>query len=252
MKVFIDVGGHIGQTLEAVIDPIYAFDKIYCFEPAKICYQKILEIKDPRIEAFNCGLLDVEKKIYLNFPGSEAASIFSDHSAYNSAIYTERFEKQELCDFISASDFFIKNITANDYVVMKLNCEGSECAIIKSLLKNNQYKKLSNLLIDFDIVKIPTLASLKDEIINLINNENKIYHFPEDVQYGAGSHFGGIKQWLNITKERDKKITSILKSLIWDFKNILDKKHLNYYKFQVLKILPKYVVQMYYNKVKSA
>lgn len=252
MKIFIDVGGHVGQTLEAVIDPIYSFDKIYCFEPAKICFQKIIEIKDPRIEAFNCGLLDVERKMLLNYPGSEAASIFPDHSAYESSIYTKNYEKQELCDFISVSDFFINNIRTKDYVVMKLNCEGSECAIIKSLLKGNQYKKISNLLIDFDIVKIPRLSSLKEEIITLIKAENKIYHFPEDVQYGAGSHFGGIKQWLNITNERDKKITSFTKSLYWDFKNIIDKKHLNYYKFQLLKILPKAIVNLYYNKIKSA
>lgn len=252
MKIFIDVGGHMGQTLEAVIDPIYSFDKIYCFEPSKLCFQKIQEIKDLRIEAFNCGLLDVQKKIFLNYPGSEAASIFPTHSAYKTPSYTENFEKRELCDFISVSDFFINNITMDDYVVMKLNCEGSECSIIRSLLASNQYKKISNVLIDFDVVKIPTLSHLKDEIIDLINYEKKVYHFPEDVQYGAGSHFGGIKQWLNITNERDKKITSYAKSLYWDLKNIIKKRHLNFYKFQLLKTLPKGIVQMYYSKIKSA
>jgi hypothetical protein len=37
VKVFLDVGAHLGETLEAALDPRYAFDRIYCFEPAQTC-----------------------------------------------------------------------------------------------------------------------------------------------------------------------------------------------------------------------
>jgi hypothetical protein len=32
MKIFIDVGGHVGETVEAVLDSGYGFEKIYSFE----------------------------------------------------------------------------------------------------------------------------------------------------------------------------------------------------------------------------
>ena len=32
MKIFIDVGGHVGETVEAILDAGYGFEKIYSFE----------------------------------------------------------------------------------------------------------------------------------------------------------------------------------------------------------------------------
>jgi len=250
MKIFIDVGGHYGQTLETVIDPIYNFDIIYCFEPTKICFTKIELIKDERIRAYNCGLLDENKELYINYPGSEAASIFNDHVAYDNVLYTENFEKKELCSFISAADFFRKHIDSEDHVVMKLNCEGSEYAILDSLIRNNEYHKLNNLLIDFDIDKIPSMFHLKSKILSLIEKQKSIHHFPQDTQYGGGSHFGGIKRWLNKTNERDITLGNYCKSISWDIKNIFNKKHHNFYKFQILKRLHPSVVNLYYKKIK--
>jgi len=34
MRIFLDVGGHHGETLDVALDPRWGFDKIYCFEPA--------------------------------------------------------------------------------------------------------------------------------------------------------------------------------------------------------------------------
>ena len=44
MKIFLDVGGHEGQTLNSLFDPKYSFDKIYVFEPAKILHTKLKAI----------------------------------------------------------------------------------------------------------------------------------------------------------------------------------------------------------------
>jgi len=38
VKVFLDVGAHEGLSLNAVRDAKYAFDRIYCFEPASVCW----------------------------------------------------------------------------------------------------------------------------------------------------------------------------------------------------------------------
>lgn len=239
MKIFIDVGGHLGETLEAVIDPIYHFDKIYCFEPVKHCHEKISLIKDKRIIAFRAGLLDEDKAMEIYFPGSDAASIYSDHEAFKNSEYTKDYQDVEVCNFLNASQFFKKNIKIDDHVVMKLNCEGSECLIIETLIRSDEYKKLNNILIDFDIEKIPSKLYLKEEVLKLLSNQNQVHHFPIDVQYGGGSHFGGIKKWLNLTNERETNTASYLKSYFWDLKNIASRKHLNFYKFALKKMFLK-------------
>ena len=41
MKIFLDIGSHIGQTLQEVTKEKYAFDKIVCFEPSSFCLDKL-------------------------------------------------------------------------------------------------------------------------------------------------------------------------------------------------------------------
>ena len=41
MKIFLDVGAHIGETVKIVLDPKYGFDAIYCFEPSEECCKTI-------------------------------------------------------------------------------------------------------------------------------------------------------------------------------------------------------------------
>ena len=43
-RVFLDVGGHVGETLAEVVKPRWAFDRIWTFEPATACL--------PALEAF--------------------------------------------------------------------------------------------------------------------------------------------------------------------------------------------------------
>ena len=41
MKIFLDIGSHVGQTLLEVTKEKYAFDKIVCFEPSRVCLKEL-------------------------------------------------------------------------------------------------------------------------------------------------------------------------------------------------------------------
>ena len=58
MKIFLDIGSHIGQTLHEVTKEKYAFDKIVCFEPSSFCLDKLKKFaeEDDRIIICEFGL----------------------------------------------------------------------------------------------------------------------------------------------------------------------------------------------------
>jgi FkbM family methyltransferase len=245
MKIFIDVGGHFGETVEAVIDPRFGFDRIYSFEPVARCCREIARIQDRRLVVVQAGLLDQTSEKYIFDPGSVAGSIYKDHVHV-------RNQDKELCKFIEAADFFEKNVSDLDTVYMKLNCEGSECAILENLIKKNEFRKIKEVLIDFDIRKIPSQSGRHEQILELLRSTNiRNYHFPEEVQYGFVNHFGGIQNWLSKTGAVEKSPPLLLRSFLFHTRNILLKNHIGYYKFKIVKLLPKRLVDTYYAKVKK-
>lgn len=248
MRIFIDVGGHFGETVEAVLDPAYKLDKIYSFEPVKECADMIRKIKDKRVEVIEAGLLDSNETKTIYMPGSEGASIFEDHFGLKPDIMRDTaFDRAAQCHFIKASDFFARHIQPNDEVIMKLNCEGSECLILLDLIEHQQLSKIKNLLIDFDARKIPSQEHLIPIVTSKLKAIGFKYYSPEEVQYGAGSHFGGIRQWLYLTQE---KKGNFLPSMRYHLRNICRGKALPFYKFQVIKLLPKALVDFYYRRLK--
>ena len=57
MKIFLDIGSHVGQTLLEVTKEKYAFDKIVCFEPSRVCLKELKKFaeNDERIVICNFG-----------------------------------------------------------------------------------------------------------------------------------------------------------------------------------------------------
>ena len=185
MKVFLDVGAHLGESIPPSLDPIYNFDKIVSFEPVQKCYAAIKEkySKNPRVVVHQYGLSNKNDEITIYKPGSEGASIYADHTAHQPELMRDSsYAESEICTFKKTSDFFKKEISDDDVVVMKLNCEGSECDIILDLFENKQLYKVSNLMIDFDALKIPSQQH-KVERVRAILKENAVnYYEPVEVQ----------------------------------------------------------------------
>jgi len=124
MKIFLDVGGHIGQTLHEVVAARYGFDKIYCFEPAECCWKDLEAFTDPRIELCRYGLWNQTCQKELHGAGGMGASIYSDADALTNDAATREGAKLTI-DLQRASDWMASHVKPGDVVYMKLNCEGS-------------------------------------------------------------------------------------------------------------------------------
>ncbi|SVD39069.1 uncharacterized protein METZ01_LOCUS391923, partial [marine metagenome] len=120
MKIFLDIGSHIGETLPEVTKKKYAFDKIVCFEPSSYCLDELKRFaaEDDRIIICEFGLSNRNQEVELFLPGTEAGSIYKDenpslnsHEVANEAITKER----EIIKLREAKEWFKKNTDADDY-----------------------------------------------------------------------------------------------------------------------------------------
>jgi len=152
-KIFLDVGGHEGQTLIEVLKPYYHFDVIHCFEPMAKHYQQ-LQSKfghEDRLMLHPFGLADFDgrRDLYGSNDMGEA-SMFSDKQDLVQATY------RTSCLFKKASSFLQEHTKKHDLILMKLNCEGGEVFILRDLIASGIVHWLTHVMIDFDIRKVPS------------------------------------------------------------------------------------------------
>lgn len=165
MKLFIDVGGHFGETLDEIFRLPHRFDIVHCLEPqAKCCSfmeNKFAEqIAAGKLVLHNFGLADFsgESTLYGGEGFSVGASLFSDKVDIDDS-------QTEKCKFIKASAFVKEMVHEGDFAVMKLNCEGGEALILRDLMRESSIHSLNSIYIDFDICHVPSQADEQRKIV---------------------------------------------------------------------------------------
>ncbi|MFA4890700.1 MAG: FkbM family methyltransferase [Candidatus Paceibacterota bacterium] len=171
MRIFLDVGAYTGDTAKAVLSSKHYFDKIYCFEPQIELCEMIREINNSKITVCEYGLWNK----------TCGSRLYWTNRKNGATIYKNKFIKKADSEiksldgkFVKASDWFRDNLKYDDYVVMKINCEGAECDILDDLFESGEYKKLNALMVDFDVRKIPTETHREQEI----REKLKMYKIP--------------------------------------------------------------------------
>ena len=165
MKIFLDVGAHAGETAKAVLTSKHHFDKIYCFEPQKKIINELKQIESEKVIINNYGLFNTNCK----------KNVYYKDRTDGGSMYRDKFKKilnTEECDFVSASEWFAENIKDEDDVTLKINCEGAECDIMDDLFSSEEYKKITALIIDFDVRKIKSQKHREQEIREKIKTSN--------------------------------------------------------------------------------
>lgn len=196
MKVFLDVGAHDGGTLHAVRDPKYAFERIYCFEPASACWADLQAIRDDRVRICRFGLWNETCEQPLYAPGSGGASLFQ-----------EKFRDEpstEVCRFVRASDWFRDNLAPDDEIFLKLNCEGAECDIVNDLLESMALARVSSVMIDPDVRKIPSLAHREGELHERLTVSGLTNYFMRDEVMVGATHHARIQNWLRVAGAEER------------------------------------------------
>jgi FkbM family methyltransferase len=185
VKVFLDIGAHIGETLSVVRQPRWGFDRIVCFEPAPVCWPQIEALADERVELCRFGLWSEDKTITLHNPGYVGASIAADSSAV-----TDTME----CEFRDAAAWFAQNLAEGDLVYAKINIEGAEADLIDRLFQSGELSKIDHLLVHFDVRKAPSLAHREPGIHAALLASGVDFQPAEKIQFGGVIR--GTRNWL--------------------------------------------------------
>jgi len=165
MNIFIDVGGHHGETLNELFSLPHRFDVVHCLEPQARCFAVLenkfaAQVAAGKLVLHNFGLADFdgESVLYGGEDSSIGASLFSDKVDIDSG-------QTEQCRFVKASDFVKSVVQADGVAVMNLNCEGGEALILRDLMRGGAIGLLDSVYVDFDVRKIPSQAAEEAKII---------------------------------------------------------------------------------------
>lgn len=188
MRVFLDVGAHVGETVPAVLDPRWGFDRIVCFEPVEACARAIERTTDPRVEVHQIGLWDRNEERPIFNAGDVGATIFEDKQ-WNHAPSGEA----ETIRLVRASDWFRDNLNPDDVVYAKINVEGCECDIIDDLIDAGLMGTIAALMVDFDVRKIPSQAAREAQVRARMDDLGIPYDTGGDPRVG---HFTRVQIWL--------------------------------------------------------
>ncbi|MGY1601162.1 hypothetical protein [Geodermatophilus sp. SYSU D00815] len=204
MKIFLDVGGHLGETLRVVQNPRWGFDRIYSFEPAPDCWPALERVAGPRTEILHFGLWDRDGTILLHNPGAIGASMSADKEGVTSAVP---------CEFRDAGAWFQMNVADTDEVYAKINAEGAEVEIIERLATSGQLERIDHLLIHFDAEKIPSRRHLVAETRERLDEAGTDYQSAADIQFGGVIR--GTRNWLrwchSTSRRRDVRYKTLSK-----------------------------------------
>lgn len=180
-KVFLDCGSNCGQGLRAFIS-MYGIDKswfVEAFEPNPLCnleeHTKDLNNK-VNIKINNSAIFDYNGTVEFsqmieNSEGSSVKCLMSKGVCAdpNNASYRKHNSIIEVkCKDLSD---ILKQYDQNDFILVKLDIEGSEFNVIRKLLNDNTICKINDLYVEWHTQYVygeddTTVQELKNSIIN--------------------------------------------------------------------------------------
>lgn len=188
-KVFIDCGGNKGQGLRSFIN-MYNMDSewiIETYEPNPSC--KLSEhIRDLtlklNIQVFEYAIFDYSGKVKFsqmleNDEGSSVNCLMSkgacsdpNNPAYRKHNSIIEVECKDLSDIIN-------QYSENDYIVVKLDIEGSEFNVLRKIIKNNTISKINDLYVEWhtQYVEVETENSTQELKNKILNKGIKLYEW---------------------------------------------------------------------------
>jgi FkbM family methyltransferase len=183
-SILIDIGFNIGAT-SLFFAQYENVEHIYAFEPFKETYEqavdnlKLNKNLQNKITAYNYGLSDKEeiKNVLYSKKRSGSMSVMSDF--YHSELKVKDMHLSKVT--LKAADKEISNIISKttNQIILKMDCEGSEYAIIDLLNK-------SGVLKDIDCILLEWHFKGTDSILNTLKQNNFTYFSLYDLNENYG------------------------------------------------------------------
>lgn len=180
-RIFLDVGSHLGQSIDVALDPRFGFDRVIGFEPVSSCLARLNRLHDPRLTILPFGLGRTTGAAVVYEPGSDAGSLYAKGP-------TEGVP-QETVEVRDVAEWFIASFESSDEVWMKLNCEGAEADIVERLHETGLLGRVSHLLLSLDIRWVPDQAHRAQRVLDLLETAKVDYTKREDLDYS-------VRRWL--------------------------------------------------------
>ncbi|MEV1068818.1 FkbM family methyltransferase [Streptomyces sp. NPDC050263] len=188
MRIFLDVGGHYGETLDVALDPRWGFDKVFCFEPARPCRRILRGFRDTRVRVVPVGLSNRTGRTTLYGTGLLGGSVYADKRQFDAHV------EAETVDLVRATDWLLANTSGDDEIYLKLNCEGSECDVLEDMLDSGVIDRLCCIYVDFDVRKIPSQAHRQAFVEERLRQQGRRFVTPETLTAPGGS--AAVREWL--------------------------------------------------------
>jgi FkbM family methyltransferase len=198
--IFLDIGAHVGESIEIACNKKYNFTRIIAIEPSTHCYQYLQKYKDPRIEIYKIGLGNSNKITTLFGAGSVGASLFFEKTPY--------WSQEEKVQILKFSQWYEQNINKDCKVYIKINTEGAEIELIPEL-KLIDTSNIASILIAFDIEKIPSLSKYKEYLFNILSDELNIPFIERTKSFA-------VKEWLESFNEirNQRNLINLISSVL--------------------------------------
>jgi FkbM family methyltransferase len=170
MKIFIDCGTHLFQGFKQFAEK-YNIDsewKCFCFEANPFTYQRSQDVYEQLIESgyniehFNKAVYNQEGTINVNCSKddggpyadghfSQGSNILSDPPDYDHTYHCGfTYQEEEVAvETVNFSKFLRENVTADDFVLVKMDIEGAEFEVLPSMIEDESYKLINDFYCEF-------------------------------------------------------------------------------------------------------
>lgn len=196
-RVFLDVGGHLAETLAVAVHPRWGFDRIWTFEPSSRCLDALNAVIDDRVAVVDAGWWSSDTEMDLHDPGTLGGSVGAARV---------RVGDVERCRFIDAAEWLNRHIEPGDEVWAKVNIEGAEVEVLRHLLQTGTIGLIDHLVVRFDVEKVPNERWRADELRAELRAAGVAFVEGRDVMFGrdVGARTSCWLQWTERAGPRDR------------------------------------------------
>ena len=220
-KIFLDCGANRGQSINAFLKefPNSNEFEIFSFEPGRSeeILSSLYKFKSEKIKIFNSAVdtQDGYKKFYDS--GDTSSSLIDRNRTKNT------IKVKTIC----LSKFILENFDEKDYIILKIDIEGSEYDVIDDLFKKSIFKYINVFFAEIHGSKIGKSLDDSIDLLNKVNSSgHKIYEWEaKDFKYdNFKKNYYTIEKIKLYHAKWDKKfpkknILYKIKRLYWRIKN---------------------------------
>lgn len=151
-RVFVDVGARAGGTAQAVFNSPYTFDRVISVEPDPEMIAKLQGKFASRLSEDSFAVAP-----YAISTSRGQMTLYGSNTGGGASLVAGKVSKKERADGVSVNtiswgDFLDLYDLHGSELYVKMNCEGGEIDIVKSMIEHDR-GQIRSMVIDFDIIK---------------------------------------------------------------------------------------------------